>query len=276
MAYLGSWKIDDYLTFPANTHKVTGEAFDADSAPTYRIYEDETATPLLTGSLAKLDDANTTGFYSERVQLTAASGFEKGKSYTIYVAAPVDGKDGPTSHTFQIEAEVDANSLDGSAVETAVANQLDVAVPGSPTANSINERVKALDELLEAGGDGDAAAILADTDEVQGRLAPGGTATVRSLGGAIAYDGATAKVALWVEENGVRATGYTLADVELWDGANDQQIADLGDDASPSSDGVFYLSGSASIAANVPCYVKATASKGGTNYAVQTGLVRPS
>ena len=41
--YLGSWKIDDYLTFPANTHnQSTGAATDNDTAPpTYRIYEDE-------------------------------------------------------------------------------------------------------------------------------------------------------------------------------------------------------------------------------------------
>ena len=38
--------IDDYLTFYCNTcDPGTGNAVDADSAPTYRIYEDETGTP---------------------------------------------------------------------------------------------------------------------------------------------------------------------------------------------------------------------------------------
>lgn len=106
MPYLGSWKIDDYLTFAANTHRFnTGAATDGDAVPAYRIYEDETGTPIVTGNMAKLDDANTTGFYSERVQLTAASGFEKGKTYTIYISVAVNSVTGTISHTFQVEAE---------------------------------------------------------------------------------------------------------------------------------------------------------------------------
>lgn len=116
MSYLGSYKIDDYLTFCANTHDPdTGVATDADSVPTYRVYEDETATPILTGSTALLDAANTTGFYSERVQLTAANGLEKGKCYTIYITATVDSDTGTMHHTFQIEAEVDANTVSATA-----------------------------------------------------------------------------------------------------------------------------------------------------------------
>ena len=108
--YLGSWKIDDYLTFGCNTHRFdTGAATDADGVPTYRIYEDETASPILTGSTALLDSVNTAGFYSERVQLTAANGLEKGKTYTIYITATVNSVEGTLSHSFQIEAEVDAN-----------------------------------------------------------------------------------------------------------------------------------------------------------------------
>ena len=114
MAYLGSWKIDDLLTFPANTHSAsTGAATDADSVPAYRVYEDETGTAILTGSMAKLDDASTTGFYSEQITLSAANGFEKGKCYTIYISAAVSSTSGTMSHTFQIEAEVDANTVSG-------------------------------------------------------------------------------------------------------------------------------------------------------------------
>lgn len=104
--YLGSWKINDWLTFPVNTHNpTTGAAADATAVPAYRIYEDETGTPIVTGNTAKLDDANTLGFYSERVQLTAASGFEAGKSYTIYVSATVATILGTMSHSFQMQAE---------------------------------------------------------------------------------------------------------------------------------------------------------------------------
>jgi hypothetical protein len=108
---LGSWKIDDFVTFTVNTHiPSTGVATDSTGSPAYRIYEDETSTAIVTGSMAKLDDTNTTGFYSERVQLTSGSGFEKGKSYSIYISATVGSATGTLSHTFQIEAEVDTNT----------------------------------------------------------------------------------------------------------------------------------------------------------------------
>lgn len=108
MSYRGSWKIDDLLTFYATTHDPsTGAVTDADSVPTYRVYEDETATPILTGSMALLDDANTVGFYSEQITLSAANGLEKGKSYTIRISATVGGVTGTIEQPFQIEAEVD-------------------------------------------------------------------------------------------------------------------------------------------------------------------------
>jgi hypothetical protein len=107
--YLGSWKIDDLATFTVTTHATTGASTDADDVPAYRVYENETGTAILTGSMAKLDDSNTTGYYSEQVTLSAANGFEKGKSYSIIVSAAVGGTSGATTFHFQIEAEVDAN-----------------------------------------------------------------------------------------------------------------------------------------------------------------------
>jgi len=121
MAYLGSWKIDDYLTFVCNTHKASdGAATDADAAPAYRVYEDDTGTAILTGTMDKLDDANTVGFYEQKIQLTAANGFEKGKQYTIYISAAVSSVTGTMNHNFQIEAEVDANIVSASNVSANV------------------------------------------------------------------------------------------------------------------------------------------------------------
>lgn len=112
MSYLGSWKTDDLLSFYVNTHRLdSGAAIDADAAPTYRVYEDETATPLLTGSMALLDSSNTDGFYSEQITLSAANGFEKGKCYCIRIVAVVNGVSAVTCKTFQMEAEVDANTV---------------------------------------------------------------------------------------------------------------------------------------------------------------------
>jgi len=100
---LGKWEIDDLLTFPANTHAAnTGAATDADSLPTYRVYEDETTTPILTGTMALLDSGNTVGFYSEQITLSAANGFEIDKSYTVYISAIVGEIVGTQSHSFQM------------------------------------------------------------------------------------------------------------------------------------------------------------------------------
>jgi hypothetical protein len=71
----------------------------------------------------------------------------------------------------------DTLSLDGTkipdtislaAINAEVDTALNTAIPGGATANSINERLAAIDDLTEAGGGGDLAAILADTNELQG------------------------------------------------------------------------------------------------------------
>lgn len=114
MSFLGRWEIDDLLTFPANTHTAaTGAATDADAVPAYRVYEDETGTPILTGTMALLDSTNTAGFYSEQITLSAANGFEVGKCYTIYISATVASVVGTMSYTFQVEAALaTASALD--------------------------------------------------------------------------------------------------------------------------------------------------------------------
>lgn len=112
MSYLGGWKIDDLLTFTCNTHSpTTGNATDADSAPTYRVYEDETATPILTGTMATLDASNTDGFYSEQITLSAANGFEKGKSYTVRILAVVGGVTMALPKNFQMQIEMNPDPV---------------------------------------------------------------------------------------------------------------------------------------------------------------------
>lgn len=100
----GPWHIDDLLTFTVTTRNVsTGAAADADAVPAYRVYEDETGTAILTGNMAKLDDASTIGFYSEQLTLSAANGFENGKSYAIYVSATVDSVAGAQDFNFKVD-----------------------------------------------------------------------------------------------------------------------------------------------------------------------------
>lgn len=116
--YLGLITIGDNLTFTVNTHTpATGAAVDADAVPDYRVYEDETAVPILTGSMALLDDANTTGFYSEQIAVTAANGFEAGKSYTIRITGVVGGVTGVEIHTFGCTAaDIDDVKTDTAAI----------------------------------------------------------------------------------------------------------------------------------------------------------------
>lgn len=57
-----------------------------------------------------------------------------------------------------------ATNIIAQAASKGVDNSLDTAVPASPTANSINERVKAVDDLTQASGGGDLTAIKAKTD----------------------------------------------------------------------------------------------------------------
>ena len=95
-------EIGDNLVFSITTHDPdTAVVTDADSAPSYRVYENETDTPILTGNMSVLDDASTTGFYSETIACTAANGFENGKTYTVYIQATVDGDMGAISFCFK-------------------------------------------------------------------------------------------------------------------------------------------------------------------------------
>lgn len=111
----------DNLTFSICTHDAdTGALTDTSAPPAYRVYEDETAAAILTGTMAKLDDANTTGFYTEQIACTAANGFEVGKSYTIYIEATVDGVTGGIAYSFTITAA--QNNLSAADVNAQVAD----------------------------------------------------------------------------------------------------------------------------------------------------------
>jgi hypothetical protein len=150
--YLGTWNIDDLLTFPVNTSTPsTWAAVDADSNPAYRVYEDETGTAILTGTMAKLDDANTTGFYTEQITLSAANGFEDGKCYTIYIAAVVGGVTIVTVHTFQVEANLVGPISDINDIVTAT--QTTVNTIDATTTNTQGDMGVILDDRLPAALD---------------------------------------------------------------------------------------------------------------------------
>ena len=93
---------DNYVFYAVTTKFDTGVATDADAVPAYRIYEEETTTPILTGNMALLDSANTAGLYSEQVTLSAANGFEVGKCYCVHKAATVNSVAGASFESFVV------------------------------------------------------------------------------------------------------------------------------------------------------------------------------
>lgn len=95
-------EIGSTLVFSICTHDPdTGVLTDADAVPSYRVYEVEADPPILTGNMAKLDDDDTTGFYTESIAVTAANGFEDNKVYTIYITATVDADTGGVCYAFR-------------------------------------------------------------------------------------------------------------------------------------------------------------------------------
>lgn len=120
MGCQGKVQLGNNLTFSVCTHDPdTGVLTDADAVPSYRLYETETDPPILNGNMAKLDDDDTTGFYTETVACTAGNGFEAGKSYTIYIEATVDSDKGGICYGFLCEDLADVDDIHDEVVEGA-------------------------------------------------------------------------------------------------------------------------------------------------------------
>lgn len=93
----------DNLVFSIVTHDPdTGVLTDADALPTYRIYRDGGGVVILNGTMSKLDDANTTGFYTESIECSSANQMVGGRTYTIYINSTVGGDTGCTTYEFKV------------------------------------------------------------------------------------------------------------------------------------------------------------------------------
>ncbi len=79
------------LTFTIQAKDSANLPVDATGSVSYKVYEDSTDTAILTGTMAKLDDDNTTGYYSEQIACTTANGFERFQSYSVRITATVSG-----------------------------------------------------------------------------------------------------------------------------------------------------------------------------------------
>jgi len=105
-------EIGDNFTISVDVHDpTTGALTDADAVPTFRIYEDGGDLPIISGTVTKVDDTNTTGHYAESIAGTAGNGFENGKSYTVQIDAAVSGVRGGISYGFKAYDQRKSNIL---------------------------------------------------------------------------------------------------------------------------------------------------------------------
>jgi hypothetical protein len=113
--FLGNFNIGETVRWYCNTHDPLddGRSSDADFQPLWRIYNDSSASAIVTGSMVKLDNANTVGFYYGSQVLSTGVGFANGQ-YTVYISAQVTTITGTMHHMFRIGEPADLRSVSGS------------------------------------------------------------------------------------------------------------------------------------------------------------------
>src|SRR5271157_1848652 len=106
--FLGRYRINDYIEFSVNVHSAsTGASAAADCNPTYYVFKDGVYLASQTGYLtnsgtAGTGDANITGLYSARIQLTAANGYATNSTYRVDVNVQQNALLASKSYNFQI------------------------------------------------------------------------------------------------------------------------------------------------------------------------------
>jgi len=107
-----SWSMDVRDSF--------GTSADADAVPTYAIYEHETTTAIVTGSMAKL--GSVTGFYTEDIDLAVASGFESLHTYQLRISWTYNAKDYSKSYAFIVLGAASLAEAGGGSYPVALAD----------------------------------------------------------------------------------------------------------------------------------------------------------
>jgi hypothetical protein len=89
------------LVFSICTHDpiASGTLTDADSLPPFIIFEDNAGPQIASGTMAKLADNITTGFYTNKVNIASGT-YDHGKTYSVYIEATVNGIKGGISYEF--------------------------------------------------------------------------------------------------------------------------------------------------------------------------------
>ena len=98
------YEIDDVLRMDFTVQDPSdGSISDADSLPTVQIFEDGGTSPIRTPTPAKRD-TGTTGQYTFSETLSAANGYEVGKTYVVYALATVTVAGGAVLAQFRVKA----------------------------------------------------------------------------------------------------------------------------------------------------------------------------
>lgn len=201
MAYYGERAIDETLRFTITTSEFdTGNSSDADSSPTYRVYEENTDTPILTGTMALLDDANTVGYYTGSITLSAANGFENGKNYSIRIAATVSAVSSAMSHDFIVRPPALRPGTAGRTLTVAADGSI-IAAVASVAASVVDD---IWDEVFESSKTC-RQALRIIVAAVAGKVNGGGTTTIHFRD----IDDAKNRITATVDENDNR-TAITL------------------------------------------------------------------
>jgi len=82
--------IGKILTFTIRGKNGLGSPTDTDSLPTYKVYKTNIDDPIITGTMSKLNDNNTTGLYEAQLNITEDNNFYIYNTYTIDIKTTIE------------------------------------------------------------------------------------------------------------------------------------------------------------------------------------------
>jgi hypothetical protein len=123
--------LEQNITFSAQFTDASAIPTDLDSLPTYKIYEEVTNTQIASGTMAKQDDANTEGYYIEKIATTTGLGYETLKTYTIRVEGLASGVVVATVFSFIVLGQSDLTVASGDLLTTVARFKLYMGITSS-------------------------------------------------------------------------------------------------------------------------------------------------
>lgn len=172
---MASIPLNEVVYFDAITHSpITGAVADADSAPTFEVFEEATDTDIgVGGSMTKRTDK--IGNYRGTFTVSEANGFEVGKYYSIVVSATVGEVAGKcVASSFRLTAaETTAGKIPATLGSTDYAGNTpqtgDAYSPAQyalTAATAAKTAAEAVETIVKPDGPGDLAAIKTQTDKL--------------------------------------------------------------------------------------------------------------